>query len=126
MKNVLRIIALIALITGIVILLNTKTTQIEVSFENNSGELTTDFFLYFPNATTPESIPNIEPNDTYVTTIKYKESEDQDSLMLFYHDYNGEKQTITLIENFQKGFRGKINLDIVDISENGVYTIEIY
>ncbi|MGB3366741.1 MAG: hypothetical protein WBA54_04560 [Acidaminobacteraceae bacterium] len=125
MKNILKITLVSLLILLVVLVFNSKNTSIELSLENNSGETTTDFFLYLANSTTPQSIPNIEPNDTYVTTIKYDKSQDEDSLRLFYHDYNGEKNDIILIDSFKKGYIKKLKIDIIDIDENGVYTLEI-
>jgi len=127
MKSISKIAVAVVLILLSVFLLNSnsKNTSIEVSFENNSGETTTDFFLYFQNATTPQSVPNIVANDTYVTNMKYDKSQDEDSLRLFYHDYNGEKKDIILVDSLKKGYKGKLIIDIIDIDENGVYTLEI-
>ena len=66
MKNIAKIVIIIALILSAIFLLTNKGTSIEVSFENNSGETTTDFFIYFRNDTTPQSVPNISPNATFV------------------------------------------------------------
>lgn len=125
MKNLAKIAAAVIIILITVFVFTSKSTTFEVTFENNCGETTTDFFLFFTNATTPHSVSNLAPNDTYVTTMKYEEEQVEDSLRLFYHDYNGNKNEIILIKSFRKGYKGELTIDIIDIDENGVYTIDI-
>ncbi len=99
---------------------------IEVTFVNNSGETTTDFLLYFLSTTTPISIYNIQPNDSYTESLSTKDLNDNDSLYLYYYDYNNEKIEHLLLDSLEKDSIGSITVDIVDIDENGVHELEIY
>lgn len=125
MKNLSKLAVVIVLVLIAIFFVTNKSASIEVSFENNSGESTTDFFLYFPSSTTPQSVPNLEANTTYVTTIKQENSHDE-SLRLFYHDYLGKKHDIILIDLIKDNNKDRITIDIIDIDESGVYTLDIF
>lgn len=99
---------------------------IELTFINNSGETSTDFLLYFLSTTTPISIYNIQPNDSHTESLSTKDLKDNDSLYLYYYDYNNEKIEHLLLDSLEKDSSGSITVDIVDIHENGVHELEIY
>lgn len=124
-KKAIILILLIAAVAGAYFYYEYTKTMITVTFNNNCGDTSSEFFVYFPAGTDPQSIPYIEANESYVKKMVYKENPDSDSLMLYYYDYLGQKHDMTLVEYFEKGFKGDVEIDILEVDENGEYLLDI-
>lgn len=124
-KKAIILILFIAVVAGVYFYYESTKTMITVTFSNSCGDTSSEFFVYFPAGTDPQSIPYIEANDTYVKKMVYRESPSTDSLKLYYYDDLGQKHDMTLVEYFEKGFKGDVEIDILEVDENGEYLLDI-
>lgn len=97
----------------------------DIEIKNNTNENISGLAVTYGGLAQDIAIPKIEAGKTYNLNINPKGNFNENSMFIYYKDKTGYKQKNTLIGYFEKGYSGKIKVNINSIDKNGLIIMQI-
>lgn len=67
----------------------------------------------------------INPKELYKLNVNPKEDFGENTMKIYYNDKLGNKHEEVIIGYFERGYRGKILINVTSVDENGKITFEV-
>ncbi|MDO5017694.1 MAG: hypothetical protein Q4E02_00165 [Lagierella massiliensis] len=122
MKKLILLLVLIVLISLTYIKLSSSS---KIVFDNGTGEEITNLEIKLTSQDTWTNVGKISPNEKETFHIDYPKDFIEGSLELRYVDFKGEKHLETVVGYLEKGYKVNVKVKILEVSENGIYKLEI-
>lgn len=118
-------IAIMVLLLTILGLANYKNNGFDIEIKNNTNENISGLTITYKNIVKDVGIPEIQPGETYKINLNPQESFSENSMIIYYKDKRGYVQRNTLIGYFEKGYNGRIKVNINSQDKNGLIIMQI-
>ena len=97
----------------------------DIQIKNNTSEAVDGLNITYKNASKDIKLPQIEAGKMYKVYINPKENFVENSMLIYYKDKRDYTQKNTLIDYFEKGYGGKVKIDINSQDQNGLIIMRI-
>lgn len=127
-RNVIIAIIVLLLITSGIIgysFLCDNTSGFNIEIKNNTSENIRGLAITYQGITKDIALPEIKAGETYKLNINPQEDFSENSMIIYYKDKRGYIQKNTLIGYFEKGYNGKVKVNINSRDENGLIIMQI-
>lgn len=127
-RNVIIAVTLLLLITSGFIsykLFANKHDGFNIEIKNNISENIRGLTITYQGIDKDIELPEIEAGKTYKINVNPKEDFGENSMIIYYKDKSGFVQKNTLIGYFEKGYNGKVNVNINSQDKNGLIIMQI-
>ena len=97
----------------------------DITIKNHTDLQIEGLKITYHNIEKEIEIPAIKPDASYSINIDPKEDFGENSMTLYYHDQKGNRHDETIIGYFEKGYSGKVNIEILSIDSNRELTLKV-
>lgn len=97
----------------------------DISIKNNTSKNITGLTITYKELAKDIELPQIAPGKTYKINVNPKGNFSENSMIIYYKDSGGYKQQNTLIGYFEKGYNGKVKVNINSQDKNGLIIMQI-
>lgn len=111
-------------IIGYVILSNIHS-GFDVEIKNNTSGNLSGLNITYNGILEDIQLPQIEAGKTNKINVNPKENFGENSMIIYYKDKRGVIQENTLIGYFEKGYSGKVKVNINSQDKNGLLVMQI-
>lgn len=101
------------------------TTGFDITFVNRTDNQIEGLYITYGNITNDIEVPSISKNSSFKININPSENLDETSMKLYYFDKNNNKNEETIIGYFERGYSGKVAVEIQDTDENGKHKFKV-
>ena len=97
----------------------------DITIRNSTNSTISGLKITYINIKEDIQIPNIESEKIFKIKIKPTENFDENDMKIYYFDNKKNKQEETIIGYFEKGYSGKVTINIESIDANGKIKFKI-
>lgn len=97
----------------------------KIKFKNTTDSSISELKITYEMINEDIAIPTIKANSSLDIEITPTENFDENAMKLYYFDNKGSKHEEFLVGYFEKGWGGRVYVDIIEIDSNGKLTLEI-
>ncbi|WP_138205606.1 DUF4097 domain-containing protein [Haloimpatiens lingqiaonensis] len=116
---------LIALVFSSYKLLAKKHGGFDIEIKNNTSENIKGLTITYEGIVKDIQLPEIQVGKTYKINVNPKENFSENHMIIYYKDKRGVVQKNTLIGYFEKGYSGKVKVNIKSQDKNGLIIMQI-
>ncbi|WP_428910777.1 hypothetical protein [Niallia sp. Krafla_26] len=126
-KVVISFIVILMIIIGFISfkIYSNKQIGFDIEIKNSTSESIKGLGITCKGISKDIVLPEIQAGKIYELNINPSEDFSENSLILYYQDNRGYTQKHILIGYFEKGYRGKVKVDITSKDENGLLMMKI-
>lgn len=118
------IVFLVALSFTVYTFLN-SSKGFEILINNNTNKEISGLNITYNNITKDITVPNILPQSNFKFNINPKENFGENTMKMYYYDKTNKKHEEILVGYFEKGYRGKVYIEINSINDNGKLEVKV-
>lgn len=96
-----------------------------VSISNKTNIPLENLDLILNEGTRLSSIQSLKPNEKWKFSLDTRDTEEENSMVLKYKDFEGLIRQDFVIGYFEDGYGGSVQVIISDINDQGVLTLEV-
>lgn len=121
------VIVLLLIVSGFVSykVYSNKHVGFNIEIKNNTGVNISGLTITYKGIVKDLEIPEIESGKIYKLNINPKEDFNENSMIIYYKDKRGYIQKNTLIGYFEKGYNGRVNVNINSQDKNGLIIMQV-
>jgi hypothetical protein len=121
------VIVLLFIISGFISykVYSNKHTGFDIEIKNSTGLSIRGLAITYKGIVKDIELPEIEEGKIYKLNINPKEYFSENSMIIYYRDKRGYTQRNTLIGYFEKGYNGKVNVNINSQDKNGLLIMQV-
>lgn len=101
------------------------TSGFDISIYNQTNTKISGLKITYKNVTKDVEIPDVEANSKVKLNVNPSENFGENSMMLYYLDKGNKRHEETIIGYFERGYSGKVNIEINSINESGRLEIKV-
>lgn len=127
-RNNISIIIVVLLITSCVIIYKFflgRHDGFDIEIKNNTSENINGLIITYKGIIKDIDLPQIEAGKTYKVNVNPKENFSENSMIIYYKDKRGYIQKNILIGYFEKGYSGKVKVNMNFQDKNGLIIMQI-
>jgi ABC-type lipoprotein release transport system permease subunit len=126
-RSIIAALALLLIALGFITykLFVDKCDGFDIEIKNNTSESIRGLTITYENIVKDIELPEIEAGKIYKININPTEDFNENSMLLYYKDKRGVIQKNTLIGYFEKGYNGKVKVNINSQDKNGLIIMQI-
>lgn len=102
-----------------------KHAGFNLEIKNNTSENISGLSITYKGIAKDIHLPEIEPGKIYKININPKEDFRENSMIIYYKDKVGYVQRNTLIGYFEKGYKGKVKVNINSQDKKGLIIMQV-
>jgi len=124
---IISVIVLLLMTSGFISykLFANKHDGFNIELKNNTSVNIRGLTITYQGIDKDIKLPEIEAGKTYNINVNPKENFGESSMIIYYRDKSGFVQKNTLIGYFEKGYNGKVNVNINSQDKNGLIIMQI-
>lgn len=121
------VIVLLLIISGLISykVYSNKHIGFDIEIKNNTGVNISGLTITYKGIVKDLELPEIEAGKIYKFNINPKEDFSENSMIIYYKDKRGYIQRNTLISYFEKGYNGRVNVNINSQDKNGLIIMQV-
>jgi hypothetical protein len=101
------------------------SSRYKIDINNKSDKTITNLELRYKVNGTIQSISQLEPKKFWEYKVNTSELKSEDQILLTYKDSKGNYYEQYLVGYLEKGYRGKVNIVINKVDENGKLDMKV-
>ena len=95
------------------------TTGFDITINNNTNITVSGLKITYEKITKDIDIPALSAGKKLEINVSPTEDFSENSMKIYYSDKQGNRQEECIVGYFEKGYRGKVIVDINSVDENG-------
>lgn len=126
-KSAIVVILLILIFVGFIshnLFANTHD-GFDIQIKNNTNENINGLVVTYNGIDQDIELPEIQAGKAHELNINPKEDFSENSMIIYYKDKRGYTQKNTLIGYFEKGYKGKVKVNINSKDKNGLIIMQV-